>query len=114
MVHLKKAKGGYMIVTIAKNGEILSTSEIIKTKQDAINNFLSQKAEMSSFEFIESEIMRAILTKTYAYYQDDTGAAPAIYRIRVDLTTNKIVKKEKMRDDELKVLKIKIKNYLKK
>jgi uncharacterized protein YegP (UPF0339 family) len=41
MFEIKKAKGGYIVYLIAKNGEILMTSEILKTKKNADNNLLA-------------------------------------------------------------------------
>jgi len=35
MIEIKKAVGGYIVVVKAKNGEVLLTSEIIKTKKNA-------------------------------------------------------------------------------
>ena len=41
LVQIKKAKGGYITYIKGANGEILMTSEILKTYQNAENNLLS-------------------------------------------------------------------------
>lgn len=38
MLQIKKAKGGFMTLVKAKNGEILMTSEILETKENAQKN----------------------------------------------------------------------------
>lgn len=42
MIHLTKVKTGYMVATLADNGEVLATSEILKTKRSAWMNIYSQ------------------------------------------------------------------------
>lgn len=41
-ITIKKAKGGVVVSVIAKNGQKLSTSEVLKTKQSAIKNIMAQ------------------------------------------------------------------------
>lgn len=41
-IAIKKAKGGFVVNVIAANGEKLSTSEVLKTKQSAIKNVKAQ------------------------------------------------------------------------
>jgi len=41
MYEIKKAKGGFMVCVKAENGEILLTSEILKTEKNAIKNVSS-------------------------------------------------------------------------
>jgi len=45
MVHITKAKGGYMVVNRAKNGRVLSTSEILSTKAKCLQNISSHLKE---------------------------------------------------------------------
>lgn len=56
MIHITKVKTGFMVVVIAKNGEALTTSEILERKTSAWNN------------------VRALLTllECSAWVQDDT------------------------------------------
>ncbi len=65
MIHLVKAKGGFMVVTLADNGEPLATSEILTTKESAINNLLSQNRQHGGFKVL---------------FQDDTARKSIIYK----------------------------------
>jgi hypothetical protein len=42
MLHITKAKGGYMVVNLGIKREVLATSEIIKSKTNAVANAVSQ------------------------------------------------------------------------
>lgn len=66
MIHITKAKGGYMVVTLGQKREVLATSEILKTKQSAFENVYSQAY---FFDF----------NRVHAFAQDDTGELPVIY-----------------------------------
>jgi uncharacterized protein YegP (UPF0339 family) len=46
LVQIKKAKGGYITYIKGANGEILMTSEILKTYQNAENNLLSAMSNL--------------------------------------------------------------------
>jgi len=49
MLEIKKAKGGYIVYLKASNGEILMTSEILKTTQNAFKNAQSALVNMIRF-----------------------------------------------------------------
>lgn len=68
MLHIVKTKTGkFQVVFVAKNGEPLSTSELLNTKQSAFKNAISQiSLSMSCYPFV----------------QDDTGVTPMIYTIQ--------------------------------
>lgn len=68
MIHITRAKGGFMVVTLAKNRQPLATSEILKARRSAITNIAAQ---LSFFG------------KKYVAVQDDTRSKPVrliIYR----------------------------------
>ncbi len=44
MIQIKKATGGYTVAVVASNNEILSSSEVLKTKQAAYKNIIAQSA----------------------------------------------------------------------
>lgn len=54
MFKIKKAKGGYIVYMIAKNGEILMTSEILTTKENAVNNLTS--SILNTFRYVSESI----------------------------------------------------------
>lgn len=83
MIHLVKAKGGYMVVVMANNSEVLSISEILKTKKNGLVNIASQHRCFSNhFEEV--------------HYQDDTlsdaKGRPVLYKMDI-LTLKKRVAK---------------------
>ena len=61
MIHITRAKGGYMVVTLAKNKKVLSTSEMLKTKRSAFTNIASQLK---------------LFRQHHVNGQDDTGVKP--------------------------------------
>jgi hypothetical protein len=52
MLEIKKAKGGYIVYLKAENGQILMTSEILKTEANAINNVVSSVLNAFRFSII--------------------------------------------------------------
>lgn len=70
--HIVKAKGGFQVVCIGRNGRVLSTSEILKSKASAWGNVESQvnEIELDSYEH-----------ECYAYVQDDTLANPVVWEV---------------------------------
>jgi uncharacterized protein YegP (UPF0339 family) len=52
MLQIKKAKGGYIVYLKSTNGEILMTSEIIKTVENAIKNASSVVVNVAKFKSI--------------------------------------------------------------
>ena len=95
MIHITKAKGGYMVVTTGKKREVLATSEILKTKQAAYQNALSQ-----AYFFNHSERV---------FLQDDTADIPKCYG--VEKKGKKIIKHNFQNVDAAKVFKVKIEKY---
>jgi uncharacterized protein YegP (UPF0339 family) len=68
MIHIcrsAKTKQFY-VVTLAKNGEVLSTSELLKSKSACLKNILSQ---MDAFSCIT------------VHFQDDTLKKPLLYNL---------------------------------
>jgi len=55
MIHINKAKGGYIGYVVAKNGEILSTTEIVKTKENIYKNLLAQSDEYKQILLIRKK-----------------------------------------------------------
>jgi hypothetical protein len=73
MIHIKKSKGGqFRVVNSGRNGEILKTSENLKTKQSAWKNIKA--------DYIENYTIRA----TGIFVQDDTLTNPKTYRMTYD------------------------------
>ena len=95
MIHIVKAKGGYMVVTTGKKREVLATSEILKTKRAAYENALSQ-----SYFFNYS--LRVVI-------QDDIREIPKCYAI--EKKGKKIIKYNIENDHAAKILKVKIEKY---
>lgn len=48
MIHICKSSTGYLVVTLAKNREVLSCSEVLKSKQSCWKNIRSHLIEWSS------------------------------------------------------------------
>lgn len=63
MIHITKSKTGYMVVTVADNGEPLATSEVLSAKRHALNNMEAQACQFSAMEIV---------------FQDDTGKKPVL------------------------------------
>lgn len=95
MIHIAKAKGGYMVIITGKKREVLATSEILKTKSAAYANALSQ-----SYFFNHSERM---------FVQDDTAEEVRCYA--VEKIGKKIVKHNVQNADAAKIFKVKIQKY---
>lgn len=95
MIHIVKAKGGYMVVTLGKKREVLATSEILKTKSTAYANALSQ-----SYFFNHSERL---------FIQDDTSDEIRCYGI--EKVGKKVVKHNIQNADAAKIFKVKIEKY---
>lgn len=67
MYHIVKSKTGYQVVAIAGNGEVLSTSEVLKSKQRCITNLKSlAKLSISGCMYL---------------FQDDTLKYPVVKMI---------------------------------
>ncbi|WP_407522716.1 hypothetical protein PDL71_15570 [Lacibacter sp. MH-610] len=68
MIHITKAKGGFMVVMLASNKKVLSTSEIFTTKASAHKNVAAQVAVMGDFD-------------TVIGYRDDTTKIPQYWLV---------------------------------
>jgi hypothetical protein len=85
MVHIVKTKTGFMVVTVAKNGEPLSTSEVLSSKQKCWTNV---KAQIKAFEnqnngiYVQDDVfVKSIMYYFYMTYggkwiKDLTGFTP--------------------------------------
>jgi uncharacterized protein YegP (UPF0339 family) len=73
MIHICKSPKTkqFYIVVLAKNGEVLSTSELLKNKSSCYKNIRSQMKEFDNHEF--------------CFYQDDTGSKPLVFAIDEDV-----------------------------
>jgi hypothetical protein len=78
MIHIVKAKGGYMVVTLGQKREVLATSEILKTKQAAFENIYSQAYFFSP-------------SRSWVFAQDDTLKEPIVFQIWRSRTLGKIL-----------------------
>lgn len=73
MYHITKQKGGLFQVTLkGKNGEILSISEGLKTKQSAFKNVAAQLKTLPT------------LVRLMAHVSDDTLKVPKKYKLYED------------------------------
>lgn len=77
MIHISKAKKGYMVFYCGKNGEILSTSEIFTTKQSAINNIVASSRNF--YKFVKEDEAKSNDLKDNVIYQDDTYKTPKLF-----------------------------------
>jgi uncharacterized protein YegP (UPF0339 family) len=69
MIHLTKAKNGFMVVTIAENGECLNSTEVLTSRANCHINIL---ATMDNYN-----------SDNHTHYQDDAFKKPRIYRIDI-------------------------------
>lgn len=67
MIHITRSKTGYMVVAIASNGEVLSTSEVLKSKPACWKNIVAT--------LDDCYIIRSVRV------QDDTLKEPKVYVI---------------------------------
>jgi hypothetical protein len=97
MIHIAKAKGGYMVIITGKKREVLATSEILKTKQIAFRNVWAQR-----YWFMPEPI--------YTIVQDDTGKDPICYMVQVvgKKLIRTVIKTETAQD----LFTVKIKKYI--
>ena len=84
-----------MVITTGKKREVLATSEILKTKQAAYQNALSQA-------YFFNHSLRAFI-------QDDTADIPKCYGI--EKKGKKMIKHNIKNDHAAKVFKVKIEKY---
>lgn len=68
MIHITKAKGGFMVVMLASNKKVLSTSEIFKTRDAAHKNIAAQISVVGDRD-------------TVIGYQDDTTKVPQYWLV---------------------------------
>jgi hypothetical protein len=83
MIHITKAKNGYMGIITGKNGEVLSTTEILTTKENVINNIFAQAGNYVRILFYN------VIYCDKFIYQDDTYKVPKIFLCSKETTTNK-------------------------
>ena len=88
MIHIAKAKRGYVVLYCGKNGEVLSTSEIFTTKQNAINNIAASSKNF--FKFVKGDEKQSNDLKDTFVYQDDTFKTPKLFLCAVNHKENKI------------------------
>lgn len=75
MYHITKVKGGFMLVAVAQNGETLSTSEVLTTKDKC---FVNAKAQLKScFVSLADYLHPGVLV------QDDTGVKSVLWLVRL-------------------------------
>lgn len=72
MIHLTKVKTGYMVVTLADNGKVLTTSEILKSKRSAWINIEAQLSQYSAGTDEEPMLAKVKV-------QDDTKDYPEVW-----------------------------------
>jgi hypothetical protein len=75
MIHITKAKGGYMVINLGQKREVLATSEILKTKTNAIANAISQAHWFLSIPAPYNSVTNA----NGAIIQDDTGKEASVF-----------------------------------
>ena len=68
MYHIVKLKTGYQVVAIAGNGEVLSTSEILKSKPACIKNLKAIEKYSSIYGIL---------------FQDDTKKQPVVLKLHL-------------------------------
>jgi hypothetical protein len=85
MLHITKAKGGYMVVNLGLKREVLSTTEVFKKKQSAIENIIAQARY---FVCVKGQADSA----NGALFQDDTLKVPKCFYCY--LKFDKIIKRE--------------------
>lgn len=88
MIHIAKAKRGYIVIYCGKNGEVLSTSEIFTTKQNAINNIVASSKNFFKFILNDEKLNNEL--KDNFVYQDDTYKTPKLFWCSVNHKENKI------------------------
>lgn len=103
MIHITKAKNGYMGIVAGKNGEVLSTTEILATKENVINNILAQAGNYVRILFY------TIIYCDKFIYQDDTYKVPKLFLCSIDTLTKKKSITE-LTKSELKKFKLTIKS----
>lgn len=75
MIHISKTKSGkFIVVTLGNNGELLSSSEPLKSKQSAWKNARAQGN---------------IFLNTLVVVQDDTSKMPQVWNVYRGWKTNK-------------------------
>lgn len=84
MLHISKAKDGCIGYVVADNGEILSTTEILKNKAAVIKNFVSQLNQFTQYQTKKNLMF---------IYQDNTLVKPAIFVSFKDIWTGKLINK---------------------
>lgn len=112
MVHVNKAKGGYIGYVVAKNGEILSTTEIVKTKENVFKNLLAQSEQFNVIRMMGKDKKSKLLSHFAPTFivQDNTLAFPTL------LFCAKSEKKGKVQvwvisEEEKKEYKLKVKKF---
>lgn len=74
MIHISPDKNGFRVTKLAKNGEVLSQSESLKSKFNCWKNI---KAELKScYEYVSEDY------HPYAVVQDDTVFPSKIWYVR--------------------------------
>jgi hypothetical protein len=104
MIHITKAKGGFMVITLGLNREVLCITEIFKKKSTAIENILSQSRNFITRNLVSNELQQS----NGAMVQDDTLKEPKVYFF---YSKNNKAYKYEIPKDYLKQAKIKIKKY---
>lgn len=74
MLRIVNAKSGYMVVMTSRNGQVLSTSEVLKAKKNAVVNIMAQAKcfDHGSFHFQDETLpkpKRYIVTSTGVVFQ---------------------------------------------
>ena len=102
MIHIVKAKGGFMNITLGKKREVLAASELLKTKQNAFKNAIAQSYFFSPFNIPRHDI----------FIQDDTDKEPVCFMLSMD--GKKLIKTIVDNQTVEEYFSIKIKKYIKK
>jgi len=68
MIHIAKSDTGFIVANLADNGEVLSASEVLSSKQKCWVNIYSQHEQWAS---------------GWVYAQDDTVNVSVVYRVFV-------------------------------
>lgn len=66
MIHITRSKTGYMVVAIASNGEVLSTSEVLKSKPACWKNIKATAIAYGTEDL---------------HVQDDTTKLTSVFRL---------------------------------
>jgi hypothetical protein len=109
MIHIVKAKGGYMAITLGKKREVLATTEVFKSKQAALENVYSQSYWFPVYKSIVEETAIQLERTTGVMVQDDTLTEIKFYYLYK--LGSKLKKLELSQMIINKLLKIKSKKY---